>query len=323
MLEVYKHLSRISGNHCIIFVITLHFAYNSAFTSYIQEAEVITRLESSLTDPFSLEKSGHALFDIHPQRRGNLFNDEVYRLQKAEDATTTFYTGDDHGTVSPLPTNHKFSRNDVIVLTLQPSGTGDFLSATSLPTNPDAVLVESRVLNIGPAYLDVAISSGKFNQAFGPASNNVGEEGKGDKKLRVRVDRFFSDVPFQRMVSALGQLTAVPENKKVEEKRVGGFQMDNLLKELILSTFANEDDMYDELNQLNNLGDLPKKLAKPPLPSSVELTNQVMAYIQANPQKMFPKFNEPQLTSIRAALTRRMTMIQGPPGKSIIISDFL
>lgn len=243
----------------------------------------------------------------------------MYRLQKSHDATTTFHTADNRSPhdVSPLPTNHKFSRNDVIVLTLQPAGTGDFLSAASLPTNPDAVLCEARVLNVGPSYLDVAISSGQYTRAFGPASNNVGEEGKGDAKLRVRVDRFFSDVPFQRMVAALGMLTSVPENAMKADKRVGGFQMDNLLKELILSTFTSEDErMNTGENESNGvgMGDLPKKLAKPPLPSSVELAKQVMTYIEANPQQLFPKYNEPQLTAIRAALTRRMTMIQGPPG---------
>lgn len=140
-------------------------------------------------------------------------------------------------------------------MTLQPSGTGDFLNPTSLPTNPDAVLVEARVLNIGPTYLDVAVSSGQFTRVFGPASNNNGEEGKGDAKLRVRVDRFFSDVPFQRMVAALGQLTAIPDNKKVEEKRVGGFMMDNLLKDVILSTFTREDEMDDLFGDFT-LGDL-------------------------------------------------------------------
>jgi hypothetical protein len=63
-----------------------------------------------------------------------------------------------------------------------------------------------------------------------------------------------------------------------------------------------------------NFDSQPKKLAKPPLPSSVQLTKQVMAYIQANPSELFPKYNEPQLTAIQAALTRRFTMIQGPPG---------
>ena len=315
---------------------------------------MITRLESSLTDPFVLEKSGHALFDIHPQRRGNLFSDEVYRLQKADDATTKFYTDNNRELypTSPLPSNHKFSRNDVIVLTLQPSGTGDFLSATSLPTNPDALMLEARVLNVGPTYIDVAVSPGQFSRVFGPASNNVGEEGRGDPKLRVRVDRFFSDVPFRRMVAALGQLTAVPENngKHVEEKRVGGFQMDNLLKDLIISTLTRDDDINDTIDDWddNALRELvsasvqsvfykvepdisylyyfdlqSKKLAKPPLPSSVQLTNQVMSYIDANPNDIFPRYNEPQMTAIRAALTRRMTMIQGPPGKLLFLPNIL
>lgn len=180
----------------------------------------------------------------------------MYRLQKAADATTTFYTDDNRDNPSPLPTNHKFSRNDVIVLTLQPTGTGDFLTAASLPTNPDAVLLEARVLNIGPTYLDVAVTSGQYTRVFGPASNNNGEEGRGDPKLRVRVDRFFSDVPFSRMVAALGQLTAVPENKKVDDKRIGGFQMDNLLKELILSTFTKGDGESLEGSDDFSLGDL-------------------------------------------------------------------
>jgi hypothetical protein len=46
-----------------------------------------------------------------------------------------------------------------------------------------------------------------------------------------------------------------------------------------------------------------------------------MAYIQTNPQQLFPTYNEPQLTAIRASLTRRMTMIQGPPGVSLFKSS--
>lgn len=205
---------------------------------------------------------------MHPQRRGNLFSDEVYRLQKAMDATTTFHTDKTNKEQasyqsSPLPPNHKFSRNDVIVLTLQPRGTGDFISTSSLPTNPDAVLLEARVLNVGPTYLDVAIASGQFTQIFGPASNNLGFEGKGDPNLRLRVDRFFSNVPFQRMVAALGQITSVKGGQVVEtkpglDKRVGGFQMDNLLKEVILSTFSTTgDDMASVLESDGlDLGDL-------------------------------------------------------------------
>jgi hypothetical protein len=119
------------------------------------------------------------------------------------------------------------------------------------------------VLNIGPTYLDVAIASGKFTQIFGPASNNVGSEGKGDPNLRLRVDRFFSNVPFQRMAAALGQITSVKGGQVVEtkpglDKRVGGFQMDNLLKEVILSTFsAIGDDMTSVLESDGfDLGDL-------------------------------------------------------------------
>jgi len=308
-------------------------SYHSTFSNLIseeyqvEEAEVIQRLEASIGDPFSLEKAGHAIFDIHPQRRGNLFNDEVYRLEKSLDATTTYFQSDDspvdtRGRPSPLPANHKFSANDVIVITLQPRGTGDFLGVSSLPTNKDAVLVEARVLNIGPSYVDVAIPAGKFSTAFGPASNNVGDEGKGDPSLRVRVDRFFSDVPFKRMAAALGQLTSVQQNGEVPvsnpkfDKRVGGFQMDNLLKEAILSTFAIKDETNILLDGIENpsLGDLPKKLAKPPLPASIQWADQVMAYIKANPSQLFPVYNEPQLTAIRSALTRRLTLIQGPPG---------
>jgi hypothetical protein len=228
-------------------------------------------LEASLADPFSLEKSGHALFDVHPQRRGNLFSDEVYRLEKSKDATTTFFTttmatSSSASGASPLPPNHKFARNDVIVLSLQPRGNGDFLGTASLPTNTDAVVVEARVLNVGPTYLDVAIPAGKFSTAFGPASNNNGEEGKGDPNMRVRVDRFFSDVPFKRMVAALGQLTAMPQRQQQEgvdsssvsinDKRAGGFQMDPLLKEAILSTFAIKDDVMLDGMSNPTLGDL-------------------------------------------------------------------
>lgn len=206
---------------------------------------------------------------MHTQRRGNLFSDEVYRLEKSLDATTTFFSPTTATTrsvasgPSPLPPNHKFSRNDVIVLSLQPRGNGDFLGTASLPTNSDAVCVEARVLNLGPTYLDVAIPTGKFSTAFGPASNNNGEEGKGDPNMRVRVDRFFSVVPFKRMVAALGQLTAIPQREGVDnssgsmyDKRVGGFQMDPLLKDAILSTFAIKDEV--SLDGISNpsLGDL-------------------------------------------------------------------
>ena len=265
-------------------------SYHSTFLDLIseeyrvEESEVISRIESSISDPFALERCGHALFDVHPQRRGNLFADEVYRLEKSRDATTTFHAsvaggggggrggGGRRGTTpsSPLPPNHNFSRNDVIVLTLQPRGTGDFLGTSSLPTTKDAVTVEARILNVGPAYLDVAIPAGKYADAFGPASNNaVVGEGKGDPDSRVRVDRFFSDVPFRRMVAALGQLTSVPERRddgggggvagtrggNPDDGRVGGFRMDALLKEAVLSTFAIVDEMASSSSSSSSSSD--------------------------------------------------------------------
>lgn len=40
-----------------------------------------------------------------------------------------------------------------------------------------------------------------------------------------------------------------------------------------------------------------------------------MIKVLKNETNEFPKFNEPQLASIRAALSRKLTMIQGPPGR--------
>lgn len=55
------------------------------------------------------------------------------------------------------------------------------------------------------------------------------------------------------------------------------------------------------------------KLSRPPMGTSQKLAKQVLKYIKSNPH-IFPEFNSPQLTAIEAALTRRMTMIHGPPG---------
>ena len=64
-----------------------------------------------------------------------------------------------------------------------------------------------------------------------------------------------------------------------------------------------------------NLFPQSKQLAKSPLKDSVKLTNEVLNYLQSDhPTNLFPRFNGPQLSCIGAALTRKLTMIQGPPG---------
>ena len=56
-------------------------------------------------------------------------------------------------------------------------------------------------------------------------------------------------------------------------------------------------------------------MAKAPLKDSTKFANEVLNYLQSDhPNNVFPPFNGPQLSSIGAALTRKLTMIQGPPG---------
>lgn len=38
---------------------------------------MVGRLDASLEDPLALEIAGHALYDMYPERRGNIFSDEV------------------------------------------------------------------------------------------------------------------------------------------------------------------------------------------------------------------------------------------------------
>ncbi len=127
------------------------------------------------------------------------------------------------------------------MLTLQQAGPGDFFGSTSTPTNKDAIAVEARVLNTGPTYIDVAINGGAFEANFGPAPNNWGTSGKGDKNMRLRVDRYFSNVPYNRMVAAIGQLTAV-ESKEAGDgassSKNRGAGVDESIRQTFLSTFA-------------------------------------------------------------------------------------
>mmetsp|Transcript_17514 Transcript_17514/g.23156 ORF Transcript_17514/g.23156 Transcript_17514/m.23156 type:complete len:651 (-) Transcript_17514:1450-3402(-) len=323
-------------------------SYHNNFLSLLtaeycmEEAEVLGRIEASIDDPLALEASGHALFDLYPERRGNIFSDEVYRLVKAYDATTLVPNNGDNQSSDALnkynlPPNHKFSSNDVILLTLQPGGSGDFFSEHSLPTNKKATSVEARVLNTGPTYVDVAVSSGAFEASFGPAPNNEGISGKGDPRMRLRADVFFSNVPYTRMVNALGQITSIPGRaggtsgsssvaqkeeaqndgkKKTKNQQFDGICLDEAIRETILATYTYHDPSspYNGSTEAADLGELARRLAKAPLQNSAKLANQVLGYMQSNPHGVFPAFNAPQLTAIGAALTRRLTLIQGPPG---------
>jgi hypothetical protein len=325
------------------------------FLYSFQEDEVLGRIKASVDDPLALETAGYALYDLYAERRGNLFSDEVYRLTKAKDATTTYarsiqddFSADSiSSTARYLPANHKFSRNDVIMLTLQPNGSGDFFDPiTTLPTSDKAVVTEARVLNMGPTYVDIAMPAGCFESTFGPAPNDA--SGSGDKRMRLRADRFFSDVPYRRMVEALTQITAIPDNqaatakkasntistatesekKKAETKNKNPHEnivMDEVLREAILSTHAFTD-IHSPLLRDPDVCDLEQvsnKLAKPPMETSYKLASQAVKYMKSNPHGVFRTFNAPQLASIEAALTRRMTMIQGPPGSGECISAIL
>jgi AAA domain len=357
--------------------------YHQYFLRYLtaeyqaEEEEVLSRIKTSLDNgsPIGLEISGHALFDMYLERRGNLFQDEVYRLTKATDATTIYnqqQKNDDNDSINNikryLPSNHKFSNNDVILLTIQPSGSGDFffippaiLSASSTtdyaqdssappeskamsPSSSMASSIEARVLSVGPSYVDIVLPSGKFEMTFGvPASNDW--SGTGKKSMRFRVDRFFSEVPYQRMVSALSQITSIapsspstttttttnnnmlknpsklpstPKNENKSEKKESSVMgMDNIFREAIVSTFAftnAESPLYGDTS-ICNIDELSRKIAKPPMgPLSQKLATQVIQYMSQNPRDTFRPFNEPQRIAIGAALTRRLTMIQGPPG---------
>ena len=169
------------------------------FPIFEQEQEVTGRIESSIEDPLGLENAGHALFDMYPERRGDLFSDEIYRLTKSKDAC------------QGMPVNSKFSNNDVIMLTLQPMGSGDFFDPKNLPTSEKAITAEARVVGTGPTYVDIAMPFGSFEANFGPAPNNQGESGRGSNAIRLRVDRFFSEIPYKRMVEALTKMSSIPE----------------------------------------------------------------------------------------------------------------
>lgn len=330
----------------ICFVLTTTSSpYHYCYYYYVQEQEVLGRIRASIEDPLGLEVAGHAIFDLYPERRGNLFSDEVYRLTKAKDATAVYNPnpndGDnkEHAFPSYLPPNSKFSNNDVILLTLQEGGSGDFFDPNGLPTSATATSMEARVIATGPTYVDIAVAGGSFEAAFGPAPNNVGPSGPGSPKLRLRADRFFSEVPYTRMVAAVSQITAIPERSSANEASTNPFdglihqpnskedkngrptsstiRMDDVLRDAILSTHAFTDPVSSLFHDVDScdLQQLDRLLAKAPLGTqSVQWANQALTYMQQNPHRVFPAMNGPQLAAVGAALTRKLTLIQGPPG---------
>jgi hypothetical protein len=157
--------------------------------------------------------------------------------------------------------------------------------------------------------------------------------------MRLRADRFFSDVSYQRMVAALTQITTIPNQGVTGKKTTNTIPtatgidknepknnnnnnnmilMDQVLREAILSTHAFTDihsPLYRD-PEVCDLEQLSNKLAKPPMANSHKLAKEVVKYMymKSNKGGIFPNFNAPQLAATEAALTRRMTMIQGPPG---------
>lgn len=239
------------------------------------------------------------------ERRGNLFSDEVYRFTKAPDASSQV-----EGEDTLLSASCQMAKNDVIMVTHQPMGIGDFFGPSRLPTNTDITAIEGRVLNRGPTYIDVAFARGSLAAAFGISG---GENEM--SKLRVRLDRFFSNIPYTRMISCLSQLTNVESFQPLlqkdlvdEETMFAKIVMDPLLRDTILYSF-NPDNFEDA-----RIDEFAKRCSKPPLRNSAVLANQVLQYMQTNPHRLFPTYNQPQLNAVAAALTRRLTLLQGPPG---------
>jgi hypothetical protein len=123
------------------------------------------------------------------------------------------------------------------------------------------------------------------------------------------------------MVAAVAQMTSIPDRQKrsatpdeVQEKGNPheNIKMDELIREVVLSTHAFFDPHSPLLRDPDvcDLQDLTNNIAKPPMATSHKLATQVLKHIRSNP-KLFREFNGPQLASVEAALTRRMTMIQG------------
>ena len=313
-----------------------------------EEYEIMNRISRSLEDPILYEKNaGYVLYDMYIERRGTLFTTQhVYRLTKAADATTTFERIDhmalstnnnSNNKVRFLPSNHKFSNNDVIILTQQIHGSGDFYTDETLPIHESAITVEAVVLSTGPTYIDIVMTAGSFETAFQCVPGND-HSGYGNKELRLRVDHYISNVPYTRMTNALSQMTTVPSslssttnidtasNVKNEKQSPSlplpqsGMHMDSVIKDVIIQTFVYThplSPLYGNTELGNAIQEIVStKLMKPPMmQTSVKLTQQFLSYLHRNSDgRLKYSYNTPQLAAIEAALTRRITLIQGPPG---------
>jgi hypothetical protein len=195
-------------------------------------------------DPIQLERSGHAVFDMTLDYRGRLYADHVYRLtKKTFSSSTTARNNDNQAAASTMVLHHTFRNNDILLLTKQPHGVGDVYSARPLQQDMAAAtggLLEARVLNQGPTYIDIVLT------------DLLSEEESGNAAV-YRVDQFISPVPYRRMVNALSQLTAVQQqrsplnshnNTATTTTTTGGsgsgsaIRMDDVIREAIVSTYA-------------------------------------------------------------------------------------
>ena len=146
---------------------------------------------------------------------------------------------------------------------MQHAGSGDFFGTDSLPTSKESTSIEARVIGTGPTYLDVAIPGGTFESAFGPPPNNNNGQ-KGDTRMRLRVDRFFSNVPYQRMVDYLAVTTSIPDKKEKkqsqqitnneknaktktndteQEDTYQKIKIDEVIRQIILYSYTRQDDV--------------------------------------------------------------------------------
>ena len=94
--------------------------------------------------------------------------------------------------------------------------------------------------------------------------------------------------------------------------------MDPVFSDLIITTYASSNPSSSLYKDEDRISELSRLVAKPPRSDSLRLADQVTEYVRLNPDNRFAhEFNGPQVSAIHAALSRRLTMIQGPPGTGV------